>query len=62
MSIDKLVDTHFESSQLVNTQLTYWTLLLWIIIIIYDNNIDQLIISRKLTRWQLLQIDLLSVE
>lgn len=29
MSIDKLVDTHFESSQLVNTQLTYWTLLLW---------------------------------
>lgn len=33
-----------------------------IIIIIYDNNIDQLIISRKLTRWQLLQIDLLSVE
>lgn len=50
MSIDKLVDTHFESSQLVNTQLTYWTFLLWIIIIIYDNNIDQLIISRKLTR------------
>lgn len=50
MAIDKLVDTHFESSQLVNTQLTYWTLLLWIIIIIYDNNIDQLIISRKLTR------------
>lgn len=45
MSIDKLVDTHFESSQL-----TYWPLLLWIIIMIYDNNIDQLIISRKLTR------------